>query len=347
MPRLRTLIVAALVVLGALFVAACMPAPQPPTEIAWGTSRAGSSGDRALKTLAAMLNRKMPDYRIAVELTPGAIYTVKSFATGGFDGYYGSDVAFYELANDVNRFAGFEAEITRQPVQSFWAYTFDIGLGIHARDRDKFTAWGDLAGQPVFTGPAPFDTRAQLERAFIALGIDHDYREAELHEAHDALDAGHLAAIGVYATAEHTTAPWIAAGTADTDWVPLNPSADEVARLEAAGFEVTRVDPAAFGMAADSVDEVIGVRLHYGFHVGLEVPADDVYRMLTIIEANAAALTAADGAFKQLETDMPGMQRRGVASAVAFVPVHPGLARYMRERAVWDPAWNDRIATAD
>ena len=34
--------------------------------------------------------------------------------------------------------------------------------------------------------------------------------------------------------------------------------------------------------------------------------------------------------------DMPHMQRRGVEAAVDFVRVRPGLAKYVRERSVWD-----------
>ncbi len=240
-----------------------------------------------------MLNKRMPEYDIAVELTQGAIFTVKGYATGDYNGYYGSDVAFSELASDSHRFEGFRADIVREPVQSFWAYTFDIGIGIHGRDADRITEWRDLAGERVFTGPAP----------------------------------------------------WIGHGSPDADWISLNPSPEEVAMLEAADFEVTKVDPIVFGDASEHLEEVIGVRLHYGFHVGLEVPADEVYGMLTTIEANAAELTAADPAFRQIEVDMPGMQRRGVASAVDFVPVHPGLAMYMRERGVWDPAWDARVAS--
>jgi TRAP-type uncharacterized transport system substrate-binding protein len=43
---------------------------------------------------------------------------------------------------------------------------------------------------------------------------------------------------------------------------------------------------------------------------------------------------------------MADMQRRGVASSIEYVPVHPGLAKYMREKKVWDPKWDNRIASA-
>src|SRR5690606_40012112 len=67
----------------------------------WGTSAVGSSGDRALTALGNLLNRELDSYQVVVQPTPGAIVSVKGFATGEFDGYYGADTAFYELANNA------------------------------------------------------------------------------------------------------------------------------------------------------------------------------------------------------------------------------------------------------
>jgi TRAP-type uncharacterized transport system substrate-binding protein len=89
---------------------------------------------------------------------------------------------------------------------------------------------------------------------------------------------------------------------------------------------------------------VVLLPFYYGFHVGLEVPENDVYRMLTVIEKNAADLVKSDPAFAQIAKGMSGFQRRGVMSSVDFVPIHPGLAKYMREKGVWDAKWDARIA---
>jgi hypothetical protein len=124
-------------------------------DIKWGTAAVGSAGHRALTTLAAVLNREMPNYRFAVLPLPGAILTMKQYAMGEIDAYYAADIGFYELANDTNRFKGFKAQMKRQPVQSFWLYTVEVGVGIHSRDRDQYKQWRDLSGAPVFTGPLP------------------------------------------------------------------------------------------------------------------------------------------------------------------------------------------------
>ena len=125
--------------------------------------------------LANLLNKEMPQYRISVLPTAGAIATVKGYATKELDGFYGSDVAFHELATDSGRFKGFKARVQRMPIQSFWSNTIEVGLAIHVRNKDKIKKWGDLAGKRVFTGPLPFDTRAQTERA-----LDRARREIHL-----------------------------------------------------------------------------------------------------------------------------------------------------------------------
>jgi len=312
-------------------------------EIPWGTSAVGSSGHKALIVLAEVLNREMPNYRVTVQPTPGAIVTVKGYATGQFEGYYGADIAFFELANDTNRFKGFKASMKRQPVQSFWTYTVEVGTAVHSRDRAKFKGWSDLNGKAVFTGPLPWDVRAHLERAYGALGVKHQYRQVDLAAAGSLLQGGGIEAFIIYTNGEATTAPWITEASLAADWAALNPTPSEIEALKQVGFATTEVKPETFKRDVHA-DKVVLLPFYYGFHVGLEVPENDVYRMLTVIEKNAAEMAKADAGFAQIVKDMPGFQRKGVASSVDFVPIHPGLAKYMREKGVWDKKWDARIA---
>ena len=83
---------------------------------------------------------------------------------------------------------------------------------------------------------------------------------------------------------------------------------------------------------------------YYGFDVGLEVPEADVYKMLNIVEKNAAELAKVDPTFTQIAKDMKGFQKRGVESSADLVPIHPGLAKWMREKGVWDAKWDSKVA---
>lgn len=329
----------------ALTVAVAGEAVAQAKEIRWGVSRVGSSGHRALVNLVELLGKEMKDYQFTVQPTPGAIISVKGYATGEFEGYYGADIAFYELANDLNRFKGFKENMKRQPVQSFWTFTVETGVGIHRRDKDKYTKWADLNGKRVFTGPRPWDVRANTERALATLGIQHEYIEVDIGTAGSLLESGRIDAFGMYTNAEATTAPWITEAGLATDWVVLNPSAEEIDALTKAGFTTTSVEASVFQEDVGG-GQITLLPFYYGFHVGTEIPADDVYRMLTIIEKNADELAKADKGFAQIAADMPGMQRRGVEAAADLVPIHPGLAKYMRERGVWDAKWDDKVASA-
>ena len=320
------------------------PALSQVKELPWGTSAVGSAGHKALVVLADVLNREMKNYRITVQPTPGAIITVKGYATGQFEGHYGSDIAFYELANDSNRFKGFKSQMKRQPLQSMWTFTVEVGTGVHARNKDKLKKWADLSGKPIFTGPLPWDVRAHLERAYGVLGVKHQYRQVDLSASGSLLQSGGIEGFIIYTNGEAAAPPWIAEASLATDWVALNPSADELAALKKAGFAVTTVSAQIFKKEAAAADKVTLLPFYYGFHVGLEVPEEDVYRMLTIVEKNAAQLAKSDPSYSQIAKDMVGMQRAGVASSVNFVPVHPGLAKYMREKGVWDAKWDSRIA---
>ena len=312
-------------------------------DLRWGTSRVGSSGHRAVTNLSNVMKGKLGDYNITVQPTPGAILTVKGYAAGKFEGYYGSDIAFFEYANKIKRFKGFKGK--RDPVQSFWTFTIEMGVAIHARDKGRITSWGQLNGVDVFTGPRPWDTRAQLERAFGVLGIKHKYKEVSVKTAGSLLESGSFKAFGVYTSAEASTSGWIQQASMQTDWASLAPSASEIRKLEAAGFKVVRVDINAFGKRRNHVAKATMLPFYYGTHLGMDVPKEDMYRILMAIDANLPALVQADKAFKQIATDMPGMQVRGVTAAVNLVKIHPGLAKYMQKKGVWQSKWNSRIAT--
>jgi hypothetical protein len=333
-----------LVVLVAGLIAAWgTPAWSQVKELPWGTSAVGSSGHKALVVLAEMLNREMPNYRITVQPATGAIVTMKGYATGQFEGYYGADIGFYEYANDSNRFKGFKASVKRPLVQSLWTFTIEVGAAVHSRDRTKFKGWSDLNGKAMFTGLLPWDVRAHLERAFGALGVRHNYRQVDLSAAGSLLQSGALEAFIIYTAGESAPASWITEASLAADWAALNPNAGEIEALKQFGFAMIEVKPDTFKKNVYA-DKVVLLPFYYGFHVGLDVPEDDMYKMLMAIEKNVAELAKADASFAQIAKDMPGFQRKGVTSSVDFVPIHPGLAKYMREKGVWNAKWDARIA---
>lgn len=316
-----------------------------PKDIRWGTGPVGSSGHKALVALASVLNKAMPELRITVLPTPGAVTTVKGYATGEFDGYYGSDVALKELKSDSGRFKGFKEHIKQQPIQSLWCYTLDVGLAIKASDRDTIKKWEDLSGKDVYTGPLPFDTRRQLENAMAAVGVHHIYKQVDLSTAGSQLNSGSIRGMSIYAAGGMTPPPWIAEASLAVDWAALNPSPDELTKLKAAGFTIEEVDPANFHKKELYVKKVTLLPFYWGFDLGRIVSADEMYKMLTVIEAHADELAKLDPSFRQISGGhMAAFEKQALESTWNLVPIHPGLAKYMKSKGVWESKWDSNVA---
>jgi TRAP-type uncharacterized transport system substrate-binding protein len=316
------------------------PARSAPTDIRWGTGPVGSSGQRALVVLANMLNRNMPNYRITVMPTPGAVTTVKGFATGQFEGYYGSDIALREFASDTGRFEGFKSHVTREPIQSFWCYTLDVGLAINARDRDTITEWNDLSGKQVFTGPLPFDVRLYLESAMAAVGVKDVYKQIDLSTV------GSIRSMLVYAAGGRTPPPWLSEASLAVDWAALNPSPEELATLKAKGFPIVEADPAIFHKKNVYAKQMTLLPFYWGFDIGLNVPTDDMDKMLTIIDQHSDELAKADPSFRQIAGGhMAVFEKQALERTWNLVPIHPGLAKYLKAKGMWDSKWDSNVAT--
>jgi len=321
------------------------PARSEPKDIKWGTGPVGSVGHKALVVLADLLNKEMPDYRITVLPMPGAVMTVKGYATSQIDAFYGSDDSLREFAADTGRFKGFKASVQRQPVQSMWMFTLDVGLAIKASNADKIKKWSDLSGKKVFTGPLPFDTRLHLENAMAAVGAKHVYTQVDLSNAGSQLNSGTIEAMIVYYTGGVVPAPWLTEASLSVDWAGLNPSPEELATLKAKGIAVEEIEASRLSKNDIHVKKLTLSPFYWGFDIGMNMPAGDVYKMLTIVDKHADELAKLDGDFAQIAGGkLAEFQTKALAQTWDLIPIHPGLAKFLKEKGKWDPKWDSKVA---
>jgi len=317
-----------------------------PKDIKWGTGPVGSVGHKALVVLADLLNKEMPDYRITVLPMPGAVMTVKGYATNQIDAFYGSDDSLREFAADIGRFKGFKASVQRQPVQSMWIFTLDVGLAIKASNAEKIRTWSDLTGKKVFTGPLPFDTRLHLENALAAVGAKHIYTQVDLSNAGSQLNSGTIDAMIVYYTGGVVPAPWLTEASLSVDWAGLNPSPQEVATLKTKGFALEEVEASKISKNDIHVKRLTLSPFYWGFDIGMNMPAEDVYKMLTIIDKNADGLAKLDGDFAQISGGkLAEFQTKALDQTWDLIPIHPGLAKFLKEKGKWNPKWDSKVAS--
>ena len=78
----------------------------------------------------------------------------------------------------------------------------------------------------------------------------------------------------------------------------------------------------------------------------MNMSTDDVYKMLTIIDKNADNLAKLDGDFAQIAGGkLAEFQTKALEQTWDLVPIHPGLAKFLKEKGKWNPKWDSKVAT--
>jgi TRAP-type uncharacterized transport system substrate-binding protein len=175
-------------------------------------------------------------------------------------------------------------------------------------------------------------------------GLNITHVEVDASKVADALRAGTIDATAVYTTALVSLASWIKVLDVASPLQGVNPTQEQIKKLTADGFAPVKINIKKAYTRDLGVDELYGVPFYFGYHHGLGFPEVDVYRALKVFEAAGPELIKLDPGFGPLATDFAGFQARGIKS-IPEVPVHPGLAKYLKEKDMWDPSWI--IATED
>jgi len=80
------------------------------------------------------------------------------------------------------------------------------------------------------------------------------------------------------------------------------------------------------------------VPILFGYNMRADMPEDVVYKMLTAFYKHRDELAKADPGFGPMAKDFVGMQVAGI-SANPDIPVHAGLAKFLREHNAWNAKW--------
>jgi hypothetical protein len=311
----------------------------------WGTSNPGAYGYRVSAFLSDFLRRGMPDYDVTVYPYVSTTANIKSFLVGELESTYSAEPGLRKLYAFQKPFAGFEPNVKQMPVQSFWSYTMETHVLTLPKNKDKFKSWADLDGHKIYMTKAGYMNHINLFRAMRDIcGLNVEHVEVDMSKVADALSAGTIDATGAYTTALVSLAGWIKVLDVSSPLQGVNPTQEQIDKLTAAGFKPVKIDIKKAYTRDLGVSELYGVPFFFGYHHGLNFPAEDVYRALKAFEENAAELPKLDPGFGPLAADVAAFQVQGIKS-IPEIPVHPGLAKYLKEKGVWDSSW--KIATED
>jgi TRAP-type uncharacterized transport system substrate-binding protein len=82
----------------------------------------------------------------------------------------------------------------------------------------------------------------------------------------------------------------------------------------------------------------MGVPILFGYNARLDIPEDVVYKLVSAVYKEKDNLVKVDAGFTPMAKDFIGMQKQGI-NANPHIPVHPGLAKFLKEHKAWDDKW--------
>jgi hypothetical protein len=305
----------------------------------WGCSNPGAYGYRVSAFMSDFLRRGMPDYDVTVYPYVSTTANIKSFLVGDLESTYSAEPGLRKLYSFKKPFKGFEPNVKQMPVQSFWSYTMETHILTLPKNKDKFRTWQDLDGKKIYMTKAGYMNHINIFRAMTDInGLKIKHVEVDMSKVADALRAGTIDATAAYTTALVSLASWIKVLDVSSPLQGVNPTPEQIKKLKAAGFTPEKINMKKAYTRDLGVDELYGVPFYFGYHHGLSFPEEGVYKALKVFEAAGPAMIKLDAGFGPLAKDFAGFQVKGIQS-IPEIPVHPGLAKYLKEKGLWDPAW--------
>jgi uncharacterized protein len=326
--------------LAAVFAATTLtpPAEAQRKSIRWATSSTASYGYKVAASMVKILEDALGgEYTVTVNPYPSTTGAMKATMEGGGEIAYTADIGMTEVYAGEGSFKNYNP--TRgKLVHTWYAYPMESFMAVPAAKAGQFKCWRDFSGKPVFFTTAGFMNWLNFQRIFKALGYEFRHVQIDPATQADALQAGTIVGATAYTTAGASLPSYWRETELRTEIRLVNPCPDEVEKLKAAGLAPVEVDATKAFSKDVGVKTVLGVPILFAYNVRADMPEDVVYKMLAAFYKEREALAKSDGGFAPLASDFVGMQVAGI-SANPDVPVHAGLAKFLREHKAWNDKW--------
>ncbi|MCC5859959.1 MAG: immunogenic protein [Ectothiorhodospiraceae bacterium] len=304
----------------------------------FATSSVGSYGYAVGSVISDVLQRHLGrDYALVVQPYPSTSGAMRTVMDGDGEFAYTADVGMRSLYDGERPYDNYTPRAGRL-VHTLYVYPMETFMLAPSSIADRFDSWADFDGQPVFFTPAGFMNWLNMRRIFDALGYEFNHVEIDSATVADAFEAGTIVGSAGYTTAGVSLPTYWREAELRADLTAINPSDEERARLEAAGLVPQQVNPADAFSQDLGVDHIWGVPIYFAYNVRPDMDADLLERVLNILHENVDTLVEGDPGFRPLASDFVGTQAAGVA-ANPDIPVHPGLANFLKAHDAWNDDW--------
>jgi TRAP transporter TAXI family solute receptor len=302
------------------------------------TAQVGTYGYKVSAQLAQVLEKALGgEYTVTVNPYPSPTVAMKALMNGEGEISYTADVGMTQFVKNEGAFKGF-TPTKPKIVHTWYAYPMESFMAVIASKGDQFKSLRDFSGKPVFFTPAGFMNWLNFERIFKALGYQFKHVQIGVATQADAMQAGTIVGAVCYTTGGLSLPSYWRETELRIDLKIINPSPDEVKKLTAANLAPMEIDPKKVFSKDVGVKTILGVPLLFGYNVRADMSEEVVYKMVTTFYNEREELVKGDPGFTPLARDFLGMQARGI-NANPTAPVHPGLAKFMKEKKAWNDNW--------
>jgi TRAP transporter TAXI family solute receptor len=341
MIRTRWCLVAtfALALAAALAVSVPQPADaQQRKSIRWAVASIDTYGYKVAASVTKVVEEALGgEYTVTVNPYPSTTAAMKATMDGDGEIGYTADVGMTELYAGEGGFKNYTPSKPKM-VHTWYAYPMESFMAVAAKNADKYKCWKDFSGKPVFFTPAGFMNWMNFRRVYKTLGYDFKHVQIDPKTQSDALQAGTITGAVAYTTAGRSLVPYWKETEIRMDVSVINPCADEVAKLKAGGLAIQTVDPKDAFSKNVGVQQIQGVPILFAYNARPDMPEDVVYKILVAFEKNKDKLASIDAGFGPMAKDFVGMQVNGI-NANPEIAVHPGLAKFLKEKNAWSDKW--------
>jgi TRAP transporter TAXI family solute receptor len=333
-----TCVLAAAAIVGAFAVLTLPSAEAQRKSLRWATSSVDSYGYRVASSMVKIVEEALGnEYTVTVNPYPSTTVAMKAVMDGNGEIGYTADVGMSQLYAGQGGFKDYAAAKGKL-VHAWYAYPMESFMATAASKADRFKCWGDFSGKPVFFTTAGFMNWLNFQRIYKALGYQFNHVQIDPKTQADAMQGATIAGAVAYTTAGQSLAPYWKETEVRMDLTVVNPCPNEVERLQAAGLGVTAVDPSKPFSQDVGVKQIQGVPILFAYNVRADMPENVVYQMVKTFYQERDRLARADPGFIPLAKDFIAMQVNGI-NANPDVPVHPGLAKFLKEHNAWNDKW--------
>jgi TRAP transporter TAXI family solute receptor len=336
----KPVLLASVAALSAVFAfSALEPAQaQQRKSIRWATSSVDSYGYKVAAAMTKIVEDALGgQYTVTVNPYPSTTGAMKAAMDGNAEIGYTADVGMAQLYAGEGGFKNYKAAKSNL-VHAWYAYPMESFMATSAKDASKYKCWGDFSGKPVFYTTAGFMNWLNFQRIYKTLGYQFKHVQIDPKTQSDALQSGTITGSVAYTTAGRSLAPYWKETEVRMEVKVINPCPQEVAKLKSAGLAVVDIDPKAAFSKDVGVKAIQGVPILFAYNVRSDMPEDVVYKMVGAFYKNKDKLAQADPGFTPMAKDFVGMQVQGI-NANPEIPVHAGLAKFLKEQKAWNDKW--------